>query len=75
MREIKGLNGEAHEYLRAINVSKWTFSHDGGHRYGVMTTNIFKVIIGVLKGARRLPITAIVSATFTRSKNAFLERE
>ncbi|KAL8520150.1 hypothetical protein ACS0TY_010898 [Phlomoides rotata] len=75
MREIGGLNGEAHEYLRGINVSKWTFSHDGGHRYGVMTTNISEAINGVLKGARRLPITAIVIVTFTRSKNAFLERE
>ncbi|KAL8524178.1 hypothetical protein ACS0TY_013953 [Phlomoides rotata] len=75
MRDIGGLNGEAHEYLRRIDVSKWTFSHDGGHRYGVMTTNISEAINGVLKGARRLPITAIVSATFTRSKNAFLERE
>ncbi|KAL8477875.1 hypothetical protein ACS0TY_029964 [Phlomoides rotata] len=75
MREIEGLNREAHKYLRAIDVSKWTFSHDRGHRYGVMTTNISEAINGVLKGARRLPITAIVSATFTRSKNAFLERE
>ncbi|KAL8469449.1 hypothetical protein ACS0TY_032337 [Phlomoides rotata] len=40
-----------------------------------MTTNISEAINGVFKGARRLPITAIVSATFTRSKNAFLERE
>ncbi|KAL8488517.1 hypothetical protein ACS0TY_024698 [Phlomoides rotata] len=40
-----------------------------------MTTNISEAINGVLKGARRLPITAIVSATFTRSKNAFLKRE
>ncbi|KAL8547723.1 hypothetical protein ACS0TY_007155 [Phlomoides rotata] len=40
-----------------------------------MTTNISKSINSVLKGARRLPITAIMSATFTRSKNTFLERE
>ncbi|KAL8549787.1 hypothetical protein ACS0TY_008571 [Phlomoides rotata] len=40
-----------------------------------MTTNISKAINGVLKGTRRLPITAIVSAMFTRSKNAFQERE
>ncbi|KAL8498206.1 hypothetical protein ACS0TY_021512 [Phlomoides rotata] len=40
-----------------------------------MTTNISEAINGVLKGTRRLPITAIVSETFTRSKNAFRERE
>ncbi|KAL8479643.1 hypothetical protein ACS0TY_026519 [Phlomoides rotata] len=44
-------------------------------RYGVMTANISEAINGVLKGTRRLPITAIVSATLTRSKNAFRERE
>ncbi|KAL8507689.1 hypothetical protein ACS0TY_018289 [Phlomoides rotata] len=75
MRQIEGLCHGAHEYLRAIDVNKWTFSYDGGHRYGVMTTNISEAINGVLKGTRRLPITAIVSATFTRSKNAFQERE
>ncbi|KAL8501324.1 hypothetical protein ACS0TY_020752 [Phlomoides rotata] len=75
MREIEGLDGGAHEYLREIDASKYTFSHDGSHHYGIMATNISESIIGVLKGARRLPITAIVSTTFTRSKNAFLERE
>ncbi|KAL8502395.1 hypothetical protein ACS0TY_021517 [Phlomoides rotata] len=40
-----------------------------------MTTNISEAINDVLKGTWRLPITAIVSATFTRSKNAFRERE
>ncbi|KAL8492084.1 hypothetical protein ACS0TY_023631 [Phlomoides rotata] len=52
-----------------------TLCHDGGHRYGVMMTNISEAINSVLKGTQRLPITAIVSATFTRSKNAFRERE
>ncbi|KAL8505265.1 hypothetical protein ACS0TY_016482 [Phlomoides rotata] len=75
MRQIEGLCRGAHEYLRAIDVNKWTFSHDGGHRYGVMTTNISESINGVLKGTQRLPITAIVSAMFTRSKNTFRERE
>ncbi|KAL8497613.1 hypothetical protein ACS0TY_021085 [Phlomoides rotata] len=59
MRQIEGLCRGAHEYLRAIYVSKWTFSHDGDHHYGVMTTNISEEINGVLKGTRRLPITAI----------------
>ncbi|KAL8533393.1 hypothetical protein ACS0TY_009686 [Phlomoides rotata] len=65
MRQIEGLDRGAHEYLRAIDASKWTFSHDGGHRYGVMTTNISEAINSVLKGTRRLPITTIASATFT----------
>ncbi|KAL8547289.1 hypothetical protein ACS0TY_006859 [Phlomoides rotata] len=75
MRQIEGLDRGAHEYLRAIDASKLTFSHNGGHRYGVMTNNISEAINGVLKGTRRLLITAIVSVMFTRSKNAFRERE
>ncbi|KAL8515593.1 hypothetical protein ACS0TY_014331 [Phlomoides rotata] len=60
MREIEGIDHGAHEYLRAIDASKWTFSHDGGHRYGVVMTNISEAINGV-KGTRRLPITAITN--------------
>ncbi|KAL8464015.1 hypothetical protein ACS0TY_033809 [Phlomoides rotata] len=41
----------------------------------MVTTNISEAINGVLKGTRRLPITTIVSATFTRLKNAFRERK
>ena len=42
----------------------WEFSHDGGRRYGIMTTNMSEVFNGVLKGARSLPFTALVQLTF-----------
>ncbi|XP_031116672.1 uncharacterized protein LOC116020333 [Ipomoea triloba] len=29
----------AYNYLATIDTEKWALSHDGGHRYGIMTTN------------------------------------
>ena len=46
-------------YLISEDLDKWTQSHDGGRRYGAMTTNISECFNGVLKGARGLPIAAI----------------
>ncbi|KAL6320286.1 hypothetical protein AAG906_005369 [Vitis piasezkii] len=47
-----------------LDTKKWTLAHDEGHQYGWMTTNIVECINGVLKGARMLPITALVRLTF-----------
>ncbi|KAL0356133.1 UNVERIFIED_CONTAM: hypothetical protein Sradi_4060200 [Sesamum radiatum] len=58
MEEIKSQNIAAFEFLDKINKEKWTASHDGGWRTGILTTNMSECINGVLKGARRLPLTA-----------------
>ncbi|KAL0321297.1 UNVERIFIED_CONTAM: hypothetical protein Sradi_5391200 [Sesamum radiatum] len=58
-----------------INKEKWTASHDGGWRTGILTTNMSECINGVLKGARRLPLTAIVEITLARTVNYFVTRE
>ena len=47
-------------YLMSEDLDKWTQSQDGGRRYGAMTTNISECFNGVLKGARDLPIAAMV---------------
>ena len=39
-----------------------------------MTTNMSKVFNGVLKGARNLPITALVQLTFFRLNSYFVAR-
>ncbi|RVW94352.1 Serine/threonine-protein phosphatase 7 long form-like [Vitis vinifera] len=49
-------------------------SHDGGRRYGIMTTNMSEVFNSVLKGARSLPITALVQLTFFRLNSYFVVR-
>ncbi|KAL2228014.1 UNVERIFIED_CONTAM: hypothetical protein Sindi_1781100, partial [Sesamum indicum] len=51
MDEIRNINSEACDYLDQIEKEKWTASHDGGWRCGILTTNMSKCIDGVLKGA------------------------
>ena len=53
---------------------KWALSHDGGRRYGIMTTNKYEVFNSVLKGARCLPVTALVQLTFFRLNSYFVAR-
>ncbi|GFP92523.1 hypothetical protein PHJA_001396500 [Phtheirospermum japonicum] len=60
MEQIKAINPDAFAYLDGIDKSKWTLSHDGGKRCGILTTNMSECINGVMKCARCLPITTIV---------------
>ncbi|KAL0408485.1 UNVERIFIED_CONTAM: hypothetical protein Sradi_1782900 [Sesamum radiatum] len=74
MEEIKGQKLEAFTFLDRINKEKWTASHDGGWRCGILTTNMSECINGVLKGARRLPVTAIVEITLQLTKYDHLQQ-
>ena len=74
MKNISTLNKEVHKYLVDLDETKWTFAHDGGHRYGVATTNNVEVFNGVIKGARFLPITAAVRLIFYRLVSYFNRR-
>ncbi|XVF56380.1 hypothetical protein PTKIN_Ptkin06aG0115800 [Pterospermum kingtungense] len=71
MKEIEKINPEARKWLDEIPVQQWALAHDGGHCYGIMTTNLSEVFNSVLKGARNLPITACVQLTFYRLVNFF----
>ena len=42
-------------YLIGESMDMWSQSHDGGRRFGAMTTNISECFNGVLKGAQGLP--------------------
>ena len=50
---------------------QWALAHDGGRRYGMMTTNLSEVL---LKEAQNLSITACVKLTFYRLVNFFSTR-
>ncbi|KAI5675971.1 hypothetical protein M9H77_06921 [Catharanthus roseus] len=56
MKEIQERNVDAYIYLMKLDAEKWTLLHDGGHRYGIMTTNISEALNSVLKKARFLRI-------------------
>ncbi|KAK4400612.1 hypothetical protein Sango_1167300 [Sesamum angolense] len=74
MEEIKKQSVKAFAYLDQINKEKWTASHDGGWRCGILTTNMSECINGVLKGARRLPVNALVEITLERTVHYFRVR-
>ncbi|KAL0300019.1 UNVERIFIED_CONTAM: hypothetical protein Scaly_3062300 [Sesamum calycinum] len=74
MEEIKKQNVKAFAYLDQINKEKWTTFHDGGWRCGILTTNMSECINGVLKGARRLPVSALVEITLERTVHYFRVR-
>ncbi|XP_047176992.1 uncharacterized protein LOC124844152, partial [Vigna umbellata] len=46
---------------------------DGGRRYGHMTTNLAECTNSILKGARSLPICALIRTTFERTQSWFVE--
>ncbi|KAL0287027.1 UNVERIFIED_CONTAM: hypothetical protein Sradi_7133400 [Sesamum radiatum] len=71
MEEIKKQDVKAFAYLDQINKEKWTASHDGGWRCGILTTNMSECINGVLKGARRLPVSALVEITLEHTVHYF----
>nr|XP_023903554.1 uncharacterized protein LOC112015381 [Quercus suber] len=61
-------------YLMSESVDMWTQSHDGGRCFGAMTTNISECFNGVLKGARGLPIAALVEFTCNKLVQYFHDR-
>ena len=60
MTIIGRINSEAQQWLEAIPFQFWALSHDGGQRYGIMTTKMSVVFNNVLKGDRSLPFTTLV---------------
>ena len=74
MTTIGRINSEAQQWLEAIPFQLWALSHDGGQRYGIMTTNMSKVFNSVLKGVCSLPFTVLVQLTFFRLNSYFIAR-
>ncbi|KAI5683465.1 hypothetical protein M9H77_04693 [Catharanthus roseus] len=60
MKEIQERNVDAYIYLMKLDAEKWTLLYDGGHKHGIMTTNISEALHSVLKKARVLPLKALV---------------
>ncbi|RYR15025.1 hypothetical protein Ahy_B04g071761 [Arachis hypogaea] len=67
--------GEAYtQWYNEIGVERWVLAFDGGHRWGYMTTNLVECINSVLKGARILPVTALVRSTLYRLNESFTRK-
>ncbi|GFZ19793.1 hypothetical protein Acr_28g0004980 [Actinidia rufa] len=80
MDEIKKLGTNSESAARAYHAlcnedpRKWTLAHDGGYRWGVITTNDSECYNNVLRGARDLPITSCVEVTFYRLVATFNDK-
>uniref|UniRef100_A0A2N9FYS0 Endoglucanase n=1 Tax=Fagus sylvatica TaxID=28930 RepID=A0A2N9FYS0_FAGSY len=75
MDSIRQYNKDAADILdKETDVEKWTLAKDGGRRYGAMTTNLSECFNGVLKGARNLPITAMVEFIYFKLVHYFNDR-
>ncbi|XP_016178642.1 uncharacterized protein LOC107621118 [Arachis ipaensis] len=67
--------GEAYtDWLNRIPWEQYALAFDGGYRWGHMTTNLVECINSVLKGARNLPVTALVKVTFYRLNELFTRK-
>ncbi|XP_025692760.1 uncharacterized protein [Arachis hypogaea] len=67
--------GEAYtNWLDRIPREQYALAFDGGYRWGHMTTNLVECINSVLKGARNLPVIALVKATFYRFNELFTQK-
>ncbi|XP_056694993.1 uncharacterized protein [Spinacia oleracea] len=74
MDAIGTINEKARQWWESVPLEKWALCHDEGKRYGITTTNLSVSFNNVLKGARSLPITALVQLTFYRLNKYFDER-
>ncbi|RYR78557.1 hypothetical protein Ahy_A01g003383 [Arachis hypogaea] len=67
--------GEAYtNWLDRILCEQYVLAFDAGYRWGHMTTNLVECINSVLKGARNLPVTALVKTTFYRLNELFTRK-
>jgi hypothetical protein len=72
MDSIRHYNKDAVEILdNETDVEKWTLAKDDRRCYWAMTTNLSECFNGVLKGARNLPITAMVKFIYFKLVHYF----
>lgn len=81
INRLAQINPEAHQWLQDIgdddqpHPELWSLSHDGGRRWGIMTTNGPESLNNVFKEARELPVTSLVEVTFYKCVRYFFERK
>ncbi|XP_027364652.1 uncharacterized protein LOC113871751 [Abrus precatorius] len=75
LNTFRSQSPEIQTWIDNISKEKWSLAYDDeGRRYGHMTTNLSESVNKVLKGARNLPITALVKATYARLVEYFVKR-
>ncbi|CAI9113082.1 OLC1v1013618C1 [Oldenlandia corymbosa var. corymbosa] len=69
--KLASKNPVAAEWLDSIGANKWTLLGDGDNRWGVMTTNTTESYNNALKGARLLPIIALIKSFLLKTVKLF----
>ena len=76
LEKFRQTSPEIERWIDSIPKEKWSQAYDiGGRRYGHMTTNLSEAVNKVLKGARNMPITALVKSTYGRMVEYFVQRD
>ncbi|GKD26933.1 uncharacterized protein Tco_1233147 [Tanacetum coccineum] len=73
MEEIGQINPQARQWLQRHAFDRWTLAHDGGKRYGLLTTNLSEIFHNCLKelSLHFIRITRCVQLTFYRLVHYF----
>jgi hypothetical protein len=57
------------------NFASWAQTYDGGHRWGIMTSNGSEALNSVFRFERTLPVAAIMEGTWYKCAKWFDKRE
>ncbi|XP_061352681.1 uncharacterized protein LOC133297529 [Gastrolobium bilobum] len=75
LEKFRQTSPEIASWIDTISKEKWSIAYDEeGRRYGHMTTNLPETVNKILKGARNLPITALVKCTYSRLVEYFVQK-
>ncbi|XP_077230123.1 uncharacterized protein LOC143863321 [Tasmannia lanceolata] len=75
MESIKTMSKSAEKWISEIPKQNWASSYFEGCRYNVLTTNAAESFNALLKGARELPIAALVEQTRWKLSDFFQYRQ
>ncbi|XP_077230137.1 uncharacterized protein LOC143863339 [Tasmannia lanceolata] len=75
MESIKTMSKSAEKWISKIPKQNWASSYFEGSTYNVLTTNAAESFNALLKGARELPIAAIVQQTRWKLSDFFQYRQ
>ncbi|XP_077225027.1 uncharacterized protein LOC143858256 [Tasmannia lanceolata] len=75
MESIKTMSKSVEKWISEIPKQNWASSYFEGSRYNVLTTNAAESFNALLKGARELPIAALVEQTRWKLSDFFQYRQ
>ncbi|KAJ7972016.1 Transposon protein, putative, Mutator sub-class [Quillaja saponaria] len=75
MEDLNKLGSDFGSWFADCPFEKWTMAYDGSRRFGFMTNELAECFDYLLKGARQVPITAMVRLIFCRCVKYFVNNQ